>query len=79
VPWKRDFQQFAAQRAYFAELNPFGDFDLVFGATKMVLKIVDMPIRYRERVYGTTIIQQWRFGWLLVKIVIFAARRLMFV
>ena len=45
----------------------------------MVLKIVDMPIRYRERVYGTTIIQQWRFGWLLVKIVIFAARRLMFV
>jgi SAM-dependent methyltransferase len=79
VLWARDYQRIAAQRAYFGDFDPFGDFDLLFGAAKLNLKIVDMPIRYRERTYGTTNIQRWRHGWLLLQMVAFAARRIKFV
>ena len=79
VLWKRDYEAIAANRAYFGDFDPFGDFDLIFGAVKLNLKITDLPIRYRERTYGTTNIQRWKHGWLLLKMVIFAARRLKFV
>ena len=79
VLWARDYQRIAAQRAYFGDFDPFGDFDLLFGAAKLNLKIVDMPIRYRERTYGTTNIQRWRHGWLLLQMVAFAGRRIKFV
>jgi hypothetical protein len=79
VLWARDYRRIAAQRAYFGDFDPFGDFDLLFGAAKLNLKIVDMPIRYRERTYGTTNIQRWRHGWLLLRMVAFAARRIKFV
>ena len=74
-----DYQRLAEQRAYFGDFDPFGDFDLLFGAARMNLKIIDMPIRYRERTYGTTNIQRWRHGWLLLQMVLFAARRIKFV
>jgi hypothetical protein len=74
-----DYQRIAAQRAYFGDFDPFGDFDLLFGAAKLNLKIIDLPIRYRERTYGTTNIQRWRHGWLLLQMVAFAARRIKFV
>ena len=70
----RDYDRIAANRAYFGDFDPFGDFDLIFGAAKLNLKIVEMPIRYRERVYGETNIQRWRHGWLL-KMVVLAARK----
>ena len=73
VLWKSDYERIAKNRAYFGDFDPFGDFDLLFGAAKLGLKIVDMPIRYRERTYGTTNIQRWKHGWLLLKMVIFAA------
>jgi SAM-dependent methyltransferase len=79
VLWARDYRRIAAQRAYFGDFDPFGDFDLLFGAARLNLKIVDMPIRYRERTYGTTNIQRWRHGWLLLRMVAFAARRIKFV
>jgi hypothetical protein len=79
VLWSRDYQRIAAQRSYFGDFDPFGDFDLLFGAARLNLKIVDMPIRYRERTYGTTNIQRWRHGWLLLQMVAFAARRIKFV
>ena len=78
VLWKADYERIAANRAYFGDFDPFGDFDLVFGAAKLNQKIVDMPIRYRERTYGTTNIQRWKHGWLLLRMVAFAARRLKF-
>jgi SAM-dependent methyltransferase len=77
--WARDYRRIAAQRQYFGDFDPFGDFDLLFGAARLSLKIVDMPIRYRERTYGTTNIQRWRHGWLLLQMVAFAARRIKFV
>jgi ubiquinone/menaquinone biosynthesis C-methylase UbiE len=79
VLWKRDYDAIAANRAYFGDFDPFGDFDLIFGAVKLNLKIADLPIRYRERTYGSTNIKRWKHGWLLLRMVIFAARRIKFV
>jgi SAM-dependent methyltransferase len=73
------YLQIEANRAYFGEFDPFGDFDLLFGADKLNMKIVDIPIRYRDRTYGTTNIHRWKHGWLLLRMVVFAARKLKFV
>ena len=73
------YQRIAANRAHFGDFDPFGDFDLLFGAAKLNLKIADVPIRYRERTYGETNIQRWKHGWLLLRMVLFAARKLKFV
>ena len=79
VLWKSDYEQIVKNRAYFGDFDPFGDFDLLLGAAKLGLKILDLPVRYRERTYGSTNIQRWKHGWLLLKMTIFAARRLKFV
>jgi SAM-dependent methyltransferase len=78
VLWKSDYELIARNRAHFGELDPFGDFDLLFGSARLGLKIVDLPIRYRARTYGTTNIQRWRHGVLLLRMVMLAARRLKF-
>jgi hypothetical protein len=69
----------AANRAYFGEIDPFGDFDLLFGAARYNLKILGLPIRYRERKYGETNIQRWKHGVLLLRMVLLASRRIRFV
>lgn len=79
VLWRSDYEKIASNRDYFGDFDPFGDYDLLFGAAKLNLKIVDMPIRYRERTYGTTNIQRWKHGWLLLQMVLFAARRIKFI
>jgi len=79
VMWRADYGLIAANRVYFGDFDPFGDFDLIFGAAKFNRKIVDLPIRYRERTYGTTNISRWRHGLLLMRMVAFAARRIKFV
>ena len=78
VMWAEDYRHLAANRSYFGDFDPFGDFDLLFGAAKLNLKIAEMPIRYRSRVYGDTNIDRWRHGWILLKMVVFAARRIKF-
>jgi len=79
VLWHRDYERIAANRSYFGDFDPFGDFDLLFGASHLNLKIVDLPIRYRERTYGSTNIQRWKHGWLLLRMVLLAARMMKFV
>jgi len=79
VLWKVDYERIAANRAYFGDFDPFGDFDLLFGAAKLNLKICEVPIRYRERTYGKTNIQRWKHGWLLLRMVCFAAGKIKFV
>lgn len=76
---KEDYEKVIANRNYFGDFDPFGDFDLLFGAAKLSLKIVDLPVRYQARTYGTTNIQRWRHGWLLLRMVAFAAVRIKFV
>jgi glycosyltransferase involved in cell wall biosynthesis len=75
---KKDYEAIANNRQYFGDFDPFGDFDLLFGAAKLNLKFVDIPIRYAERTYGQTNIARWRGGWLLLRMTIFALRRLKF-
>jgi len=79
VLYRRDYERIAAGRSYFGDFDPFGDFDLIFGAAKLDLKIVEIPIRYRERTYGTTQISRFRHGWLLLRMCLFALRRIKFV
>jgi glycosyltransferase involved in cell wall biosynthesis len=79
VLWKRDYERLAANRAYFGDFDPFGDFDLIFGVSKLNLKIMEIPIRYKNRTYGSTNISRFRDGWLLLRMSVFAARKLKFV
>jgi SAM-dependent methyltransferase len=79
VMYRKDYEKLAANRSYFGDFDPFGDYDLIFGAAKMGLKMVDVPIRYRDRTYGDTNIDRWRHGMILLRMVAFAARRIKFV
>jgi SAM-dependent methyltransferase len=78
VLWWADYEKIVATRADFGDFDPFGDFDLLFGAARHHLKILDLPVRYRERTYGKTNISRWRHGWLLLRMSLFGARRLKF-
>jgi len=79
VLWRADYEQIAANRAYFGDFDPFGDFDLIFGAVRLNRKIVDLPVRYRERKYGASNISRWKHGWLLLRMLAIAARRIKFI
>ena len=79
VLFRADYEAIARNRSYFGDFDPFGDFDLLFGAAKLNLRIIDLPIRYAARTYGDTNIQRWQHGWLLLRMVLFAARRMKFV
>ena len=75
---RENYEYIAANRNYFGDFDPFGDFDLIFGAAKLNLKIQDLPIRYKARTYGDTNIDRWRHGMILLRMTAFAARRLKF-
>jgi len=76
VLFKDDYARIAANRSHFGDFDPFGDFDLLFGANHLHLKIGDVPIRYRERTYGETNIQRWRHGMLLLRMLLLAIARI---
>jgi glycosyltransferase involved in cell wall biosynthesis len=73
---KKNYEILCANRAYFGEFDPFGDFDLIFGAARLNLKVVEVPIRYAAREYGETQISRFRHGWLLLKMALYAYRKL---
>ncbi len=70
------YERIARDREYFGNFDPFGDFDLIFGAAKQNLKIIEIPVRYGSRSYGSTQISRFIHGWLLLKMVVFAFRKL---
>ncbi len=74
-----NYQRLSANRAYFGDFDPFGDFDLIFGAAKLNLKFVEVPIRYRARTYGETNISRFKHGWLLLKMTAFALNKIKFI
>lgn len=76
---RENYLKLAAHRSYFGDFDPFGDFDLIFGAARMGLEIVEIPIRYRERTYGDTNIQRWQHGLILLRMLFFAARKIKFI
>lgn len=73
---RNDYMRLLAGKAYFGDFDPFGDFDLIFGANKLKLKSVDVPIRYAARSYGETQISRFRHGVLLLQMVWFAFLRI---
>lgn len=75
---RADYERLAANRPFFGDFDPFGDFDLLFGAARMNLRIIDLPVRYAARSYGETNIQRWRHGALLWRMLWIACRRLKF-
>ena len=75
---RSDYDRIAANRDYFGDFDPFGDFDLLFGAARLNLKIMDVPIHYKQRVYGTTNISRFRHGLMLIRMCFFAARKICF-
>jgi SAM-dependent methyltransferase len=79
VLYRTDYEQIAANRSYFGDFDPFGDFDLIFGAAKLNLKITEIPIHYLARTYGTTNISRFKHGWLLLRMSVFAMRKMKFV
>lgn len=76
VLYRRDYDRIADNRAFFGDFDPFGDFDLLFGAARLNLKIVDLPVRYRARTYGDTKISRFAHGWLLLKMTAFGFKKL---
>lgn len=78
VIFRDDYDRLCSNRKFFGDFDPFGDFDLIFGAYKLNLKIVEIPIRYRERTYGSTNISRFSHGLILLRMVIFAARKIKF-
>ena len=75
---KSDYELIKNNRSYFGDFDPFGDFDLLFGASKLNLKIVEVNVRYKERSYVTSQISRFIHGWLLIKMTFFACKKLKF-
>src|SRR5262249_59412611 len=69
---RADYARLKASRSYFGDFDPFGDFDLIFGASKLSLKAVEIPIRYASRTYGETQISRFRHGLMVLRMVLFA-------
>lgn len=79
VLFKKDYEIIKDNRSYFGDFDPFGDFDLLFGAAKLNMKITEIIVRYKDREYGSTQISRFRHGWLLIKMCVFAARKIKFI
>ena len=75
---RTDYIKLQDNRSFFGDFDPFGDFDQILGAYKLNLKIIDLPIRYRERKYGDTNISRFKHGLLLLRMSGFAARKIKF-
>jgi hypothetical protein len=76
---RENYTKLALNRSYFGDFDPFGDFDLLFGAARLNLKIVEVPIAYKDRTYGSTNIQRWKHGIILLKMLLFGASKFKFV
>jgi ubiquinone/menaquinone biosynthesis C-methylase UbiE len=79
VLWREDYLRIVANRSYFGDFDPFGDFDLLFGAAKLNLHIVEVPVRYQSRTYGTSNIAHVREGLILIKMCLYAAQKIKFI
>ena len=76
---RENYKKINSNRSYFGEFDPFGDFDLILGASRLCLKIREIPVRYYERTYGSTNIKRWKHGFILLRMVLFAGRKLKFI
>ena len=75
VFFRSDYEKIAANRKFFGDFDPFGDFDMIFGASKLNLKLVELPIHYKERKYGSTNISRFTHGLILFKMLFLGIRK----
>jgi len=75
VLYKKDYERIVKGRPFFGLIDPFGDFDLLFGAARLHSKIVDIPVHYKSRSYGITKIRRWHHGCILLKMTMHALRK----
>lgn len=75
---KSNYNVLVQNRSFFGNFDPFGDFDLIFGSSKMGLKIIEIPIPYKDRVYGETNISRWKHGMILLAMLVFSAKKIKF-
>jgi hypothetical protein len=73
---RKDYERIRHNHGYFGDFDPFGGFELIFGASKLGLKVVEVPVRYANRTYGETQISRFQHGLLLIRMVVFAYRKL---
>ncbi|MFH1191132.1 MAG: glycosyltransferase family 2 protein, partial [Candidatus Omnitrophota bacterium] len=76
---RENYEKIVLNRSFFGDFDPFGDFDLILGASRLCLKIREIPVIYHERAYGSTNINRWRHGLILLRMVLFAGRKLKFI
>jgi glycosyltransferase involved in cell wall biosynthesis len=70
--FRKDYLYMRKHNKKYFEMDPFGDFALIFGAIKNNLKVTEIPVRYKEREYGSTNINRFRHGFVLLKMAIVA-------
>ncbi len=73
---KSDYSRLKENKDYFGDFDPFGDFDLIFGSSKLCLRMVEIPITYQARSYGNTQISRFHHGIQLLRMVIYGYRKL---
>jgi hypothetical protein len=76
---REDYIRLVENRSYFGDFDPFGDFDLIFGAARLCLRIVEVPVRYKERTYGATNIRRWKHGAMLFRMLLYASKKFKFI
>jgi len=76
---RKDYEIIKNNRAYFGDFDSFGDFDLIFGAAKLNLKIIEIIVRYKDRQYGSTQISRFKHGLILLRMSFFAAKKIKFI
>lgn len=54
VLWRSDWERIKPMLGSWGVDDRWGDYELLFGAAKLNLKILDLPVHYQERVYGST-------------------------
>ncbi|HMS35158.1 MAG TPA: glycosyltransferase [Ignavibacteria bacterium] len=75
---KDNYEKLKEAKKFLGDFDPFGDFDLILGSSKLNLKFAEIPVRYKARIYGSTNISRFRHGWMLLKITFFAMRKFKF-
>ncbi|NQY66133.1 MAG: glycosyltransferase [Flavobacteriales bacterium] len=78
VMFRTDYEKLIKNKKFFGDFDPFGDFDLIFGAYKLNLKLIDLPIRYQERIYGDTNISRFKHGFILLRMCMYATTKIKF-
>ena len=73
---KKDYDRMTEWRGAFGDFDPFGDFEMLFPGAVLSMGIIDVPVRYRARTYGTTNISRFRHGFMLAKMTLIGLLRI---